>query len=85
MKAKTKSAPASAGTSSVAKIMLRTIVSTSVRIFGPVLGLFWVGAACDVIFGTKPLAILIGIGLGVLLAAGLVFLQIQKIRREKRP
>jgi F0F1-type ATP synthase assembly protein I len=84
MKSETKSAPASADNLNAAKILASTIVSTSVRVFGPTLGLFSLGIVVDFTIGSKPIGMIAGVILGGLIAVWLVVKQIkQKPELEK--
>jgi len=77
------SVPGSTPSASVTKIMLRTLVSTTVRIFAPTLGLFAVGAVIDFNLGYKPYGMIIGTSVGIVIAAILILMQIRKIKQEK--
>lgn len=62
--------------------MVSTLLSTTCRIFLPALGLFGVGAGIDFGFGTKPYGMLIGAGVGIIVAVVLVALQLRSIKKE---
>ena len=62
--------------------MLLTLLSTTLRIFIPVLVLLIFGLIIDLNFSTKPSGIIIGTGTGIILAAILVVLQLKNIRTE---
>ena len=83
MTQKTKMAPRSADGYSVVKIMILTLLSTTSRIFLPTLGLFGIGAAIDFSFGFKPYGMLIGVGVGSIIAVILVLSQLRSIKKEQ--
>jgi Na+-transporting methylmalonyl-CoA/oxaloacetate decarboxylase beta subunit len=62
------------------KIMVETLVSTSLRVFVPVLVLFGIGVAIDFGLGYKPWGMTIGAGAGIIIAAALVVLQLRKAK-----
>ena len=62
------------------KIMLMTLVSANVRIFGPVMVGFLVGLVVDLNAGVKPWGMAIGTGLGVGVGGILVYRQLKNIR-----
>ena len=65
-----------------AKIMLGTILSTTLRIFIPITILFCIGLAIDLNAGTKPWGMIIDTGLGIILSIVLVIWQVKRIRLE---
>ena len=66
----------------VTKMMLKTLLSTTWRIFAPVTVLFLVGLAVDLNAGTKPWGMAIGTGLGIIIAVVLVLAQLKDIRQH---
>ena len=66
----------------VAKTMATTLASTTVRVFGPVLGLFAIGAIIDFNFGLRPWGMITGTILGTVVAGILVYIQIRSIKKE---
>ena len=64
------------------RIMLRTLVSANLRIFIPVFSLFAVGFAIDANSSTRPWGIVIGTGLGFIIAIVLIILQLRGIRAD---
>lgn len=64
----------------VAKLMLGTLWSTTWRIFGPVMVAFGIGLAVDLNTATKPWGMVIGVSVGIVIAIGLVCLQLKDIR-----
>jgi preprotein translocase subunit SecF len=83
VKKKDNSAPVGASSVSVAKIMMGTRLSTTLRVFIPTLGLFGVGALVDFNFGFMPYGMIIGTAIGIVIAAVLVYWQIRSIKRQK--
>lgn len=63
-------------------MMLKTLFSTTVRIFAPVMILFLVGLAVDLNVGTKPWGMIVGTGLGIVIAVILVMKQLKEIRQN---
>jgi len=82
VKKTTKSEPSSSDGASkaVTRMMLRTLASTTARIFLPVTILFCIGLAIDLNSPSKPWGMAIGTGVGIIIAAVLVFLQLKDIR-----
>lgn len=62
--------------------MLRTLFSTTWRIFGPVTVLFIIGLIIDLTIATKPWGILIGTGIGIIIAVGLVVEQLRSFNKS---
>ena len=60
-----------------------TLISTNLRIFGPVTGLFLVGLVVDLNLGTRPLGMAIGAGLGIGVGGILVYRQFKNIQNER--
>jgi F0F1-type ATP synthase assembly protein I len=58
--------------------LIASMADTTWRMFVPTLGLLLIGNALDGNYGTKPWLMLIGAGLGGLIAAYLVRLQLRK-------
>lgn len=79
---KTATALEGADNFGASKVMIKTLLSTSVRIFLPTLGLFGIGAVIDFNTDTKPWGMVIGICAGIIVAAVLVFLQVKAIKKE---
>lgn len=77
----TQSGSDPASPKSVAKVMLRTLFSTTWRIFAPVTILFLAGLAIDLNFTTKPWGMAVGTSAGIIIAAALVVSQLRTIRR----
>ena len=67
-------------TSDITRLMLGTLFSTTLRIFAPVTLLFLIGLCIDLNTSTRPWGMLIGTGLGILIAIVLVISQLQAIR-----
>lgn len=84
MKEKHDTVPGSTDGFSGTKIMVLTLVSTSVRVFVPILGLFAIGAAIDFSMDYKPYGMIIGIALGIITATILVIVQLRSIDRDKK-
>ena len=68
----------------VTKIMLMTLVSTTLRVFVPTLGLFGIGTVIDLNFDTMPYGMIIGTAVGIVIAAVLVYLQLRAVKKEKK-
>lgn len=81
---KIDTAPSGADNFDASKLMILTLVSTCLRIFLPSLGLFGIGVVIDFNFGSKPWGMLIGISIGMIIAAILVILQIRSIQKEPK-
>lgn len=64
----------------VTRMMLKTLWSTTVRIFVPVTTLFIVGLIIDLNVGTKPYGMAVGTGAGAIIAVVLVVMQLKDIR-----
>ena len=62
--------------------MLRTLFSTTWRIFAPVTVLFLIGLAIDLNTPVKPWGMAIGTGLGIIIAVALVAAQLKDIRNH---
>ncbi|QQS19495.1 AtpZ/AtpI family protein [Candidatus Saccharibacteria bacterium] len=67
-----------ARSSSVTNAVLLDMADTTWRLFIPTVGLLLVGRHFDLKFGTKPWLMLVGVGVGALVAAVL-------IRRQMKP
>lgn len=65
------------------KIMVGTLISTSVRVFVPVLGMFGIGVVVDLWLGHKPYGMMIGTGLGIVIAMILIVLQLRSVKGSK--
>lgn len=63
-------------------IVFGTVASTSWRMFVPVLGLTLVGYLLDKGFGTLPVLVFVGLGLGIVIATLLVVLQYKDAVKE---
>jgi len=82
MATNTNRVPKDTGGFSAFKIIFRTIVNTSLRVFVPILVLFGVGAVIDFyVLMSKPIGMLVGTGVGTIIAGVLVYLQIRGIRK----
>ena len=68
----------------VTKMMLKTLWSTTWRIFAPVSVFFAIGLALDLNASTKPWGMVIGTGLGIIVAIILVALQLKDIRSQAK-
>ena len=66
----------------VARVMLRTLFSTTLRVFGPVMAGFLIGLIVDLNLATKPWGMSIGVVVGVVVAAILVVRQLVQIRKS---
>jgi len=64
----------------VARLMLKTLWSTTWRIFGPVMVLFGIGLVIDLNMPTKPWGMALGAGLGIVIAVILVMRQLKTIK-----
>lgn len=64
----------------VTKIMLKTLWSTTWRIFAPVSLFFAIGLILDLNSTTKPWGMIAGTGLGIAVALVLVIIQLKEIR-----
>ena len=82
IKENAKSNPETDSPKAVAKVMMRTLFSTTWRIFVPVTVLFIIGLAIDLNATTKPWGMAIGTSLGIVVAIVLVALQLKSIRQE---
>ena len=69
------------GPKAVTRMMLRTLWSTTARVFVPVTALFLVGLAIDLNTATKPWGMAIGAGAGIVMAIVLVAVQLKGIRK----
>ena len=69
---------------SVGQIILRTAVSTSLRVFGPILVLLAIGMIIDSHFDHSPVGMLVGASTGAVIAGVLVYLQIKQVERIKK-
>lgn len=67
-----------------AKVMVKTLASTTVRIFAPVTILFLIGLTIDLNAGTKPYGMAIGTGVGIIIAVFLVVRQLKAIREDNK-
>lgn len=63
-------------------MMLKTLFSTTIRIFLPVTVLFLVGLAVDLNAATKPWGMALGTTIGIIVAAILVAVQLKNIRQQ---
>lgn len=63
--------------------IITTLLSTNLRIFVPTVFGPIIGWAADKLLGTRPQFILIGLGLGIVLAALLVYRQYINVIKEK--
>lgn len=68
---------------STALLMLADIADTTWRMFFPTLSLMALGMWADGVWETAPLLILLGLGVGILIAALLVRQQFQRLRKTK--
>lgn len=66
----------------VAKLMLKTLFSTTLRIFAPVTIFFLIGLAFDLNNATKPWGMLAGTALGIGIAVLLVISQLNTIKKS---
>ena len=66
----------------VTRMMLRTLVSTTIRIFLPIAILFGIGLAIDLNTPSKPWGMAIGTGIGIIIAAILVATQLKTIHQD---
>lgn len=67
-----------------ARIMMRTLFSTTFRIFVPTTVLFLIGLAIDLNTPARPWGMAIGTSIGIIIAAILVFLQLKAIRQDNQ-
>jgi F0F1-type ATP synthase assembly protein I len=74
-------APQSAFKTNVTMTMLRTLLSTNLRIFGPVLVLFGVGLTIDIVLAYQPLGMVLGVMVGIVVAIALVIKQLHNIKQ----
>lgn len=68
----------------VARMMFRTLISTTVRIFLPVAILFGIGLAVDLNTPTKPWGMAVGVSIGSIVAIILVISQLKSIRKDTK-
>ncbi|MBC7512549.1 AtpZ/AtpI family protein [Candidatus Saccharibacteria bacterium] len=61
-------------------LLLGTMLDTTWRMFGPTLGLAALGLWADTRSGTGPLYSLLGVGIGIVIAALLVRHQFKKVK-----
>lgn len=61
-------------------LLLKEIGNTTWRMFVPIIGGTILGVICDKHFGTYPIAVIIGISLGVIISGLLVWRQLKKIQ-----
>lgn len=66
---------------SVARVMLKTLISTTLRIFTPVTVLFLIGLAFDLNVATKPFGMLAGTLLGIAIAIALIISQLKSFQK----
>ena len=66
----------------VAKLMLKTLFSTTLRIFAPVTILFLIGLAIDLNNATKPWGMLTGTVIGIGIAIVLIVSQLNTIKKS---
>ena len=62
-------------------LLMLTIADTTWRLFVPTIGLTIVGLLLDKQMGTKPWIMIIGIVLGVAIAASLIRIQLKKVKQ----
>lgn len=82
MEQKSDTAPESADNFGVNKTILLTLLSTTLRVFVPVLVLFGIGAVIDFNFDFKPYGMIVGTVAGMIIAGALVYSQIRAIKKE---
>ena len=68
----------------VVRMMLRTLLSTTLRIFVPTTVLFIIGYVIDKNCGTLPWGMIIGATLGIIIAIVLVALQLKEIKADNK-
>ena len=68
----------------VARMMFRTLISTTVRIFLPIAILFGIGLAVDLNTSTKPWGMAVGTSIGSIVAIVLVISQLKSIREDTK-
>ncbi len=61
-------------------LLLRDMADTSWRMFIPIIGIMLIGLYGDVLFHTKPVLLLIGLGIGIIVSALLVKRQLKKVK-----
>ena len=71
-----------AASKAATRMMLRTLFSTTLRIFVPITILFIVGLIIDLNTATKPWGMAIGTGLGIIIAIFLIFAQLKDIHQN---
>ena len=64
-------------------IMMKTIIGTTWRMFVPSIGLMLVGLWADLVLHTKPWLIFVGIIVGLVTSAGLIYQQIRFIKQRE--
>lgn len=67
---------------SAAILLLGDIANTTWRMFVPTIGLLLLGTYIDSQLGTKPIALLVGAGLGFLLAIWLIIKQVKDVSQD---
>lgn len=61
-------------------LLLRDMADTSWRMFVPIIGIMLLGLYGDVLLHTKPILLLVGLGIGVVVSALLVKRQLKKVK-----
>lgn len=64
-------------------IMMQTIIGTTWRMFVPSIGLMLVGLWADLMLHTKPWLMFVGIIVGLVTSAGLIYQQIRFIKQRE--
>lgn len=70
----------SAPLSSTVLILLGTVADTTARLFIPTIGGTILGIWIDHMFDTRPWATIAGVTIGSIVSAGLIYLQLRKVR-----
>ena len=68
----------------VVRVMLRTLLSTTLRIFIPTMVLFAIGYVIDKNCGTLPWGMIVGEALGMIIAIVLIVLQLKEIKADNK-
>lgn len=68
----------------VVRVMLRTLLSTTLRIFIPTTTLFVIGYVIDKNCGILPWGMIVGATLGMIIAIMLVVLQLKEIKADNK-
>ncbi len=66
----------------ISRIMLLTLLSTTLRIFVPTTTLFLIGLAIDLNASTKPWCMLIGTSVGIIISIVLINAQLKDIHKS---